>query len=173
MATEPFRRLTYMDVEKDIVIELMSKYSPVIENKKSDAPSLNLKVQTRGKLSRQYNSISNVCPRDAKQSKKLWENLKGKWKTAKAEKIRDVFTTIFKNLAAVRHRLMMLPSVKQNWILRIFGTLQLILRCRNELSFVTPIFPIINWVSQLRFSIWYPVIMKNTAVMERSCPAPQ
>lgn len=52
MTTKPFKRLTYMDVEKDMFVELMSKHAPVIENKKSGAASLNLKEQSWEKLSK-------------------------------------------------------------------------------------------------------------------------
>ncbi|KAH6933472.1 hypothetical protein HPB50_015420 [Hyalomma asiaticum] len=33
-----------------------------------------------------------VCPRDVKQLKKLWDNMKQRWKQEKAKQIRDVLT---------------------------------------------------------------------------------
>lgn len=45
-----------MGVEKDIFVELVSKYALVIENKKPNVASLNLKAQRWEKFSREYNN---------------------------------------------------------------------------------------------------------------------
>lgn len=93
MVKQVVGRVTYTDLEKDSFVEIVTRYATILENKKSDAVSLNLKVQTWEKLSTEYNSINEVHPRDVKQLKKLWENLKGKWKTAEGEETRTIFAT--------------------------------------------------------------------------------
>lgn len=61
----------YMRVEKDIFIELGSKYAPMIENKKSDAVPFNLK-QKRGKNLAESITASMVSVQETLN----WEQLK-------------------------------------------------------------------------------------------------
>lgn len=87
------KRFVYSEEEKDVLTSLVHKYSHILENKKTDAVSLNLKTQLWETLSTEYNSINGIRPRDVKQLKKLWDNLKVKWKSAKAEETRTTFGT--------------------------------------------------------------------------------
>lgn len=145
-----------MGVEKDIFVELVSKYALVIENKKPNAASLNLKAQRWEKFSREHNNDG-------------WKNC---GKTSKVnEEMRDVFTTAENILWPsqyfkiwIRCNLTILQNVKQNWILCIcamgsFGTLQLILDYCDELSYVMPIF--LNRGSQLLYFLFRIQLLPN------------
>nr|AHN53441.1 Myb/SANT-like DNA-binding domain [Nuttalliella namaqua] len=82
-------RASYIsDEEKNVLIELVGKYKTIIENKKSDAVSLNAKNKAWQKLSTEYNSVHGVRPRDVKQLRKTWDNLKTKWKKEQAKEKR-------------------------------------------------------------------------------------
>lgn len=73
-------------MEKDLFVEIVSRYAAILEDEKSDAVSLNLKAQTWDKLSTEYNSIHGVRPRDVKQLRKCWENLKCKGRRSEASR---------------------------------------------------------------------------------------
>lgn len=78
MATKPAKRLTDINVKKDIFVEPMGNCATVIHNKMSDAMSLNVKAQTWDKLGRERNDIDGVRPRGAQDLTELWETLKDK-----------------------------------------------------------------------------------------------
>ncbi|XP_065304485.2 myb/SANT-like DNA-binding domain-containing protein 3 [Dermacentor albipictus] len=83
----------FTEEEKDLVQDLINKYKDVIENKRTDAVSLTAKAKAWEKLCAEYNSRPFVRARDVKQLKKLWDNLKQRWKREKAKQIRDVMAT--------------------------------------------------------------------------------
>ncbi|XP_075740368.1 myb/SANT-like DNA-binding domain-containing protein 3 [Rhipicephalus microplus] len=83
----------FSEDEKDLVQDLVLKYKAVIENKRTDAISINAKAKAWEKLCTDFNSRPFTRPRDVKQLKKLWDNLKQRWKREKAKQIRDVLTT--------------------------------------------------------------------------------
>ncbi|KAL3215114.1 hypothetical protein MRX96_034237 [Rhipicephalus microplus] len=83
----------FSEDEKDLVQDLVLNYKAVIQNKRTDAISLNAKAKAWEKLCTDFNSRPFVRPRDVKQLKKLWDNLKQRWKREKAKQIRDVPTT--------------------------------------------------------------------------------
>lgn len=83
----------FLDEEKDLLTELVAKYKNVVENKKTDAMSLHAKSRAWERLCVEYNSMPSVRPREVKQLKKLWDNLKQKWKKEKARQAREVMAT--------------------------------------------------------------------------------
>ncbi|KAH6922346.1 hypothetical protein HPB50_013366 [Hyalomma asiaticum] len=83
----------FSEEEKDLVQDLVLKHKTVIENKRTDAISINAKAKAWEKLCTEFNSRPFVRPRDVKQLKKLWDNMKQRWKREKAKQIRDVLTT--------------------------------------------------------------------------------
>lgn len=87
------KKVIFSDSDKEILINLVMKYKDVLESKKTDALSINKKKATWCKLSAEYNSIHGVRPRDVKQIRKCWENLKCKWKKERGQQVRDVFAT--------------------------------------------------------------------------------
>ncbi|KAH7939665.1 hypothetical protein HPB52_015570 [Rhipicephalus sanguineus] len=83
----------FSEDEKDLIQDLVLKYKTAIENKHTDAISINAKAKAREKLCTEFNSRPFVRPRDVKQLKKLWDNMKQRWKREKAKQIHDVLTT--------------------------------------------------------------------------------
>ncbi|KAH7953154.1 hypothetical protein HPB49_005257 [Dermacentor silvarum] len=57
-----------------------AKSKNVIENKRTDVMSINVKANAWQKLYAEYNGRPLAWPRDAKQLKKLWYNTKQRWK---------------------------------------------------------------------------------------------
>lgn len=60
------------DDERNVLTQLVTKHKNVIENKETDATSLNAKYQAWEKLTAEYNSQHRIRSRDAKQLKKVW-----------------------------------------------------------------------------------------------------
>lgn len=87
------KKIVYTEEERKLLTRLVTKYTNVLENKKTDATSLNAKARTWDKVMNEYNSQFGIRPRDVKQLKKLWDNQKTRWRTAKAKQVRDVFAT--------------------------------------------------------------------------------
>ncbi|XP_070380698.1 myb/SANT-like DNA-binding domain-containing protein 3 [Dermacentor albipictus] len=83
----------FTEEEKDLLQDLINKYKEVIENKRTDAVSLSAKAKAWEKLCAEYNSRPFVRARDAKQLKKLWDNMKQRWKLEKAKQIHYVMIT--------------------------------------------------------------------------------
>lgn len=81
------------DDEKTRLIELVNKYRGTIENKRTDAVSLNAKASAWEHLAIEFSSMEGVRPRDVKQLKKAWDNLKTKWKKQKARETRHRMIT--------------------------------------------------------------------------------
>lgn len=79
--------------EKDILVELVTKYKNIIECKETDVSSLNAKLQAWIRLSTEYNCNQGVSPRDVKQLKKCWENMKRKAKEEDAREKKWVHKT--------------------------------------------------------------------------------
>ncbi|KAH7974060.1 hypothetical protein HPB49_009106 [Dermacentor silvarum] len=70
------RKINFTDEERTILMDLMDRH----RDKK-----------TWEKLVDEFNSNHNVRPRTSKQLKKCWDNLKEKWRRAKAEDTRELF----------------------------------------------------------------------------------
>lgn len=81
-------KVYYTEEEKELLQELVRKYKNSIESKKSNAVSLQTKTKAWERLCFEYNSMPNVRPRDVKQLRKLWDNLKQKLKKRKAKEVR-------------------------------------------------------------------------------------
>ncbi|KAH7985460.1 hypothetical protein HPB49_026405 [Dermacentor silvarum] len=87
------RKINFTDEERTILMDLMDRHRDVLECKKTDAVSIHAKKKTWEKLADEFNSNHNVRPRTSKQLKKCWDNLKEKWRRAKAEDTRELFKT--------------------------------------------------------------------------------
>lgn len=83
----------FTDEEKESLTQLVRRYRSSVENKKSDAVSLTQKTKAWNDLCADYNSGENVRPRTVGQLRKLWDNMKQKWKKEKAKQIRDAMAT--------------------------------------------------------------------------------
>lgn len=79
--------------EKHILIGLVQKHKTVLECKKTDISSATLKAETWERLSTEYNCMPGVSPRDSKQLKKCWGNLKQKWKEEESDQKRKIHKT--------------------------------------------------------------------------------
>ncbi|KAH7948719.1 hypothetical protein HPB49_001204 [Dermacentor silvarum] len=93
---EPVERrskVNFTEEERKVLVDLVSRYSSVLECKQTDAVSVHAKKKAREKLTEEFNCRHNVRPRTSKQFKKCWENLKEKWRRAKAEDTREIFKT--------------------------------------------------------------------------------
>lgn len=93
---EPVERrskVNFTEEERNVLVDLVSRYSSVLECKQTDAVSVHAKKKAWEKLTEEFNCRHNVRPRTSKQLKKCWENLKEKWRRAKAEDTREIFKT--------------------------------------------------------------------------------
>lgn len=78
--------------EKDLLVELVTKYKEVIENKRTDAVSQKQKKRAYQMLSNEYNSQS-TRPRTAASLKVCWENIKKRSRKAQAKEKASIFKT--------------------------------------------------------------------------------
>ncbi|KAH7954405.1 hypothetical protein HPB49_018258 [Dermacentor silvarum] len=62
--------------EKSLLLSLVNNYKKVLESKKTDVASLSIKTKVWKKLSMEYSAQHGVTPRDFKQLKKCWGNMK-------------------------------------------------------------------------------------------------
>lgn len=63
-------------IEKDILINLITKYKDVVENKKTDNETNAKKNKVWRKISDEFNLKNSSCVRNTEQLKTLWENIK-------------------------------------------------------------------------------------------------
>nr|XP_050030056.1 myb/SANT-like DNA-binding domain-containing protein 3 [Dermacentor andersoni] len=87
------RKINFTDEERTILMDMMERHRDVLECKRTDAVSIHAKKKKWEKLADEFNSRHNVRPRTSKQLKKCWDNLKEKWRRAKAEDTREIFKT--------------------------------------------------------------------------------
>ncbi|KAK8779704.1 hypothetical protein V5799_018955 [Amblyomma americanum] len=89
---EQKKRTTFTESERRVLRELVNTHKSVIECKKSDGASLGRK-KTWKLLTEQYNCRTDVRPRTEAQLRKCWDNLKEKWRRAKAADMKAIFGT--------------------------------------------------------------------------------
>ncbi|XP_064485860.1 myb/SANT-like DNA-binding domain-containing protein 3 [Ornithodoros turicata] len=88
------KRTPYMTPdETDTFLELLRNYKGIVENKKTDSVSAKSKQQAWEKMAAEFNSIPGVVHRNVKQLRKVWDNLKGKWKKETAKGVRHSMLT--------------------------------------------------------------------------------
>lgn len=68
-------RKLFSENERMLLVNIIEDYKDIIECKKTDGVSIRKKQETWEKISNIYNS-HDVCKRDTKQLRKLWENIK-------------------------------------------------------------------------------------------------
>ncbi|KAM7288149.1 uncharacterized protein ISCGN_031838 [Ixodes scapularis] len=93
MATKKKQSPRYTADEISILSGLLGKHKTIIECKKTDSVSSNLKNETWEKLCNEYNCLPGVSPRDSNQLKKCWGNLKQKWKNERSDEKRRTHKT--------------------------------------------------------------------------------
>ncbi|KAH7945109.1 hypothetical protein HPB49_007017 [Dermacentor silvarum] len=79
--------------EKSLLLSLVNNHKKVLECKKTDVASLSAKSAAWKKLAVEYNAQHGVTPRDFKQLKKCWGNMKQKWKEENSEEKRKIHKT--------------------------------------------------------------------------------
>ncbi|XP_054930764.2 uncharacterized protein [Dermacentor andersoni] len=92
MATER-KKINFTEEERGILIDLVTRESNVLENKRTDAVSLSEKKKKWQQIEEQFNSKNGVHPRTENQLRKCWDNLKEKWRRAKATDTKELFRT--------------------------------------------------------------------------------
>ncbi|XP_064486053.1 myb/SANT-like DNA-binding domain-containing protein 3 [Ornithodoros turicata] len=92
-ASHSSQRTPYTVEEKELLLELVSKYKTIIENKQSDNAMLRAKARTWEKLAQEFNAQTNVTKRDVKQLKKCLENIKSKAKKENARQRQHIYAT--------------------------------------------------------------------------------
>ena len=77
MLSPTCRRLKHNDRDKEILFTLAEFRMEIIESKRSDTRSIQLKKEAWDKLTIQYNSMPNITGKvNAKQLKNFWQNVK-------------------------------------------------------------------------------------------------
>ncbi|XP_075543979.1 uncharacterized protein LOC142578482 [Dermacentor variabilis] len=79
--------------EKSLLLSLVNNHKKVLECKKTDVASLSARTAPWKKLAVEYNAQHGVTPRDPKQLKKCWGNMKQKWKEENSEEKRKIHKT--------------------------------------------------------------------------------
>nr|XP_054930764.1 myb/SANT-like DNA-binding domain-containing protein 3 [Dermacentor andersoni] len=93
MATER-KKINFTEKERGILIDLVTRESNVLENKRTDAVSLSEKKKRWQQIEEQFNSNKNgVHPRTENQLRKCRDNLKEKWRRTKATGTKELFRT--------------------------------------------------------------------------------
>nr|XP_050024771.1 myb/SANT-like DNA-binding domain-containing protein 3 [Dermacentor andersoni] len=87
------KRINFSEEERSVLIDLVSKYKDLVENKRTDWVSLDKKKTTWKQITDEYNCRPNVRFRTEPQLRKCWDNLKEKWRKGKADNMKEVFTT--------------------------------------------------------------------------------
>ncbi|XP_077493578.1 uncharacterized protein LOC144104451 [Amblyomma americanum] len=71
----------------------MAKYRDVVENKRTDNTSKKAKDEAWAQLCEEYNSLAGTRTVCVAQLRKLWDNMKCRWKKKKSEENREIFRT--------------------------------------------------------------------------------
>lgn len=86
------RGINFSSTEKLLLIEIITKYKNIIENKRTDAVYTKEKGTCWDEISKQFNSESNIF-RDVLTLKNCWENLKKKTRKYYAEEKQNLYKT--------------------------------------------------------------------------------
>ncbi|XP_049519275.1 uncharacterized protein LOC125943797 [Dermacentor silvarum] len=87
------KRVNFSEEERSVLINLVSKYQTIVENKRTDGVSLDKKKKTWKEITDEYNCRPDVRFRTEAQLRKCWDNLKEKWRKGNADDMKEVFTT--------------------------------------------------------------------------------
>lgn len=79
--------------EKEILIHLITKYKDLVENKKTDAVTTNLKNEGWRKLAEEFNSLSSFSVRNTDQLKTCWDNIKRNTRKDNARTKKEIILT--------------------------------------------------------------------------------
>ncbi|XP_037526261.1 myb/SANT-like DNA-binding domain-containing protein 3 [Rhipicephalus sanguineus] len=86
-------RFVYSEEERELLRSLVQKYARVIENRRTNSTSVEAKNIAWRNLCADYNSQPHIRPREEKQLRKLWDNLKNRWKKKDSQEKRDIHAT--------------------------------------------------------------------------------
>ncbi|XP_069684686.1 myb/SANT-like DNA-binding domain-containing protein 3 [Periplaneta americana] len=87
------RSANFSQFENDILIDIITKYKQVIENKKTDGISIKEKDETWKKVEADFNSIAGVTLRNHENLKTYYENVKRKTRKMYAEEKVQLYKT--------------------------------------------------------------------------------
>ncbi|KAK8775145.1 hypothetical protein V5799_031512 [Amblyomma americanum] len=79
--------------ERHVFRNIMVKYRDVIENKRTDNTTKKAKDEAWSQLCEDYNSLAGTRTVCVAQLRKLWDNMKSRWKKKKSEETREIFRT--------------------------------------------------------------------------------
>ncbi|XP_077524057.1 uncharacterized protein LOC144135188 [Amblyomma americanum] len=79
--------------ERHVFRNIMAKYRDVIENKRTDNTTKKAKDEAWSQLCEDYNSLAGTRTVCVAQLRKLWDNMKSRWKKKKSEETREIFRT--------------------------------------------------------------------------------
>lgn len=96
------KKVSYVEFERKILINLVNKYKEIIENKKTDSGTVFKKQQTWLKITNEYNRHQNVQKRLTKQLKRLWENTKAKAKKTSSSSSSIKYKQLDRNFTSAR-----------------------------------------------------------------------
>lgn len=86
-------RFIFTEDERQVFRNIMVNYRDVIENKKTDNTSKKAKDEAWAQLCDEYNSLAGTRAVCVAQLRKLWDNMKSRWKKQKSEETREIFRT--------------------------------------------------------------------------------
>jgi hypothetical protein len=92
MSNPKKRGTNFSNNEKYLLIELVTKYKDIVENKKTDAVFAKEKVKCWDEICKKFNSESNIF-RDAVTLKNCWENLQKRTRKYYAEERSKLYKT--------------------------------------------------------------------------------
>lgn len=87
------RSANFSPVEIDTLVQIVQKYSNVLECKKTDAHTWKEKEECWEKLASDFNSINMICPRTAKCLKTKYECLKKEVRKKRALQQQEIYRT--------------------------------------------------------------------------------
>ncbi|XP_077524936.1 uncharacterized protein LOC144136463 [Amblyomma americanum] len=79
--------------ERHVFRNIIAKYRDVIENKRTDNTTKKAKDEAWSQLCEDYNSLAGTRTVCVAQLRKLWDNMKSRWKKKKSEETREIFRT--------------------------------------------------------------------------------
>lgn len=83
-----FKGKNFTETEKECLLKLILVHKEIVENKKTDSSTVNLKIEAWRKIAKQFNAFQTTGMRDVRNLKMCYDNLKMR---ARKEKNDDMF----------------------------------------------------------------------------------
>lgn len=93
ITTKRCRGTNFSVFEKELLIELVTKYKEIIECKKTNGMTIKEKDDTWEKIGLEFNCNAHVTPRTAKQLRQFYKNMKRSAKKARSEERLERYKT--------------------------------------------------------------------------------